>query len=401
MANATQLTLPGMSEDSDPALSPADPATLRRDLLAEVTAVLPGADETGEKEQVRRSHSRQRSTVWRREFVSLEPRLEDLLHDFASGVDIDPRRITPSLSLVVPETRDADLFRLATLLWSVPVSRGYGRRMRFLVRDEHNGKVIGVFALGDPVFNLGARDRFVGWNAQDRRERLANVMDAFVVGAVPPYSQLLGGKLVFSLIASHEVSEYFAMRYRGTTGIIRGVRRSPELTLVTVTSALGRSSLYNRLRLTDPSDPDRPLVDLLPVGWTSGYGHFQVDEILFLRLRQYLTSLGHPYADGHSYGSGPNWRMRVVRVALRELGLEADLLRHGIHREVFAMPLASNWQEFLLGDATSPCITRPSMSAIAAAARARWVVPRSARVPSFADFELSDLERQLRVGASS
>ena len=53
---------------------------------------------------------------------------------------------------------EGDLFRAATLLWSVPVSRGYGRRMRYLVMDESNNKLIGLFALGDPVFNLKSRD---------------------------------------------------------------------------------------------------------------------------------------------------------------------------------------------------------------------------------------------------
>lgn len=399
VTNPTQLTLSDINASSDDGFAPANEVeVLRRDLVAEIDSALLGPGESDYKDQVRRSHSRQRATIWRKEFASLEPRLRDLLSDFASGATIEPSRIEPALSLITPNTRDADLFRLTTLLWSVPVSRGYGRRMRFLVRDKQNGKVIGVFAIGDPVFNLRARDQFVGWNAQDRRERLANVMDAFVVGAVPPYSHLLGGKLVFSLIGSREVSEQFARRYRDTTGIISGVRRSPELTMVTVTSALGRSSLYNRLRLADPADAHRLLLDLRPIGWTSGYGHFQVDDLLFLRLRKYLTSLDHPYADGHRYGSGPNWRMRVLRVALKELGLDATLLRHGIRRQVFAMPLASNWHEFLVGADASPRLDRPALATIAEAARVRWVVPRAARDPTFAAFEVRDLERQLLLG---
>ena len=40
------------------------------------------------------------------------------------------------------------VFRYASLHWSVPVSQGYGRRTRFLVIDEQNEKLIGIFALG-------------------------------------------------------------------------------------------------------------------------------------------------------------------------------------------------------------------------------------------------------------
>ena len=74
-------------------------------------------------------------------------------------------------------------------------------------------------------------------------------MDAYVVGAVPPYADLLGGKLVASLIASEEVGNKFQERYAGSQGLISGQHKQARLTLVTVTSALGRSSMYNRLKL--------------------------------------------------------------------------------------------------------------------------------------------------------
>jgi len=78
------------------------------------------------------------------------------------------------------------------------VFRSLGRRMRFLVRDRSNGILIGLLALASPVLNLSARDNWIGWTVRDREARLVNVMDAFVIGAVPPYSELLGGKLVVS-----------------------------------------------------------------------------------------------------------------------------------------------------------------------------------------------------------
>lgn len=41
--------------------------------------------------------------------------------------------------------------------------------MRFLVWDEHHEKLIGIFALGDAVFNLRSRDELIGWT-QDRKK---------------------------------------------------------------------------------------------------------------------------------------------------------------------------------------------------------------------------------------
>lgn len=395
MADGEAGVTPGAETNAAEARTGIDVDSLRADLERSILSVLPDSSALVAKSDVRRSHSLQRALNAAQQLAYLRPRAPDLLRDFASGSEIDPSRVDPLLTVVSAETRDADLFRLATLLWSVPVSRGYGRRIRFLVRDRQNGKVIGLFALGDPVFNLRDRDRFVGWNADDRRERLADVMDAFVVGAIPPYAQLLGGKLVFSLIGSREVGEAFESRYAKTIGIISGKERSPRLVLVTVTSALGRSSLYNRLRLTDPDRPGRLLVDLRPVGWTTGYGHFQVDDLLFRRVRAYLESLGHPYANGHRFGSGPNWRMRVLRVALEELGLDGGLLKHGIRRQVFAMPLAENWREYLAGREPVPVLERPPMAAIAGAALSRWVIPRAERHPAYRDFDVRQLEEEL------
>jgi hypothetical protein len=165
---------------------------------------------------------------------------------------------------------------------------------------------------------------------------------------------------------------------------------------VTVTSALGRSSIYNRLRLRDPDDRSRFLVDLAPIGWTTGYGHFQVSDALFKRLRRLLVDRGHSYANGHQYGDGPNWRMRVTRVALAELGLNSDLQRHGIERQVYALPLTNNFREFLTRREPDPVLSRPLASRIASAALERWILPRSARDPRYKDFCVAELETILR-----
>jgi hypothetical protein len=255
-------TDPDAAAPLNPLIDQAWLDALRADILDHLNAIElpalnggPAHEASLTKAGIRASHSRQRQERLERELTAIGRRLPRLLSQFADGSEVDPEAIDPELVPVESGRDTGYLFRLATLLWSVPVSSGYGRRMRFLVRDRSNGKLIGLFALGDPVFNLKARDTWIGWDVNDRRARLVNVMDAYVVGAVPPYSQLLGGKLVASLVASREVSDTFSARYNRTRGIISGQAKAARLVLVTVTSALGRSSLYNRLRLTVP-DPD-------------------------------------------------------------------------------------------------------------------------------------------------
>jgi hypothetical protein len=111
----------------------------------------------------------------------------------------------------------------------VPVSAGFGRRLRYLVWDQGHDRLVGVIALGDPVFNLSVRDNLIGWNAHDRADRLVSILDAYVLGAVPPYNMLLGGKAVACLIRSREVFEDFKRTYGNTVGIISGRRKRAEL----------------------------------------------------------------------------------------------------------------------------------------------------------------------------
>lgn len=258
--------------------------------------------------------------------------------------------------------------------------------MRFIVKDKFNGKIIGVFALCDPVFNLSPRDEWIGWNQAERRLRLVNTMSAYVVGAVPPYSDLLGGKLVTSLICAREVGDLFAKRYENTVGHISKVQKSPKLALVTLTSALGRSSMYNRLKLFNGSR-DKPVVLLHKRGVTKGFGHFQIREEHFKLLRSVLEEDGYKNTSPRM-GTGPNWRIRVIREGLKQLGFDdTSILRHGIRREVYVMPIADNAKEFLLGQDKFPTFNNQhSQTEISRLAKERWIIPRAMRRPEYRAF---------------
>src|SRR6185437_13443529 len=126
-------------------------------------------------------HSQQRSRVLAKAAAFIAEWEDLLIKEFAMGTEVNPSAISPE---VIPVTTEHDiaLFRYASLQWSVPVSQGYGRRTKFIVRDRDNGKLIGIFALGDPVFNLRARDSIVEWSQQQRQARLYNVLDSFELG---------------------------------------------------------------------------------------------------------------------------------------------------------------------------------------------------------------------------
>jgi hypothetical protein len=129
------------------------------------------------KESYRALHLSQRQDILRRESSFIKTSWRTLGGFFANGEEINPSLVMPRLELINPGTWQSDLFRLACLTWSIPVSGGYGRRLRFLVWDDNNCKLMGVIGLADPVFNLRARDSFIGWSAKDREERLIYILD--------------------------------------------------------------------------------------------------------------------------------------------------------------------------------------------------------------------------------
>lgn len=350
------------------------------------TLALPDSD----KDSVRQLHRIQRDERVRAAKHLLTEFLPEALPCFANGSEIDPSKIDLTLVRVEAGTFESELFRTASLTWSVPVSNGYGRRLRYLVWDQGHDRLAGLFALGDPVFNLSVRDNLIGWTAADRSRRLVNILDAYVLGAVPPYNMLLVGKAIACLVRSREVYDDFAKTYGSTTGIISGEEKRARLLAVTTSSSMGRSSLYNRIKLNGVGYYES-------IGYTLGWGHFHITDDLFAQMREYLRLSKHPYADDHRFGHGPNWRLRTIRTALRQLGINESVLRHGIQREVFFCPLAENAQHILATGKGRPDLsTLKTVEEISSLARARWIEPRATRRDEYKAWRREDIPRLIR-----
>lgn len=323
-----------------------------------------------------------------------------LLGRLASGADVDPASIRPRLVLIDDRrSEDGLLWRWCSLHWSIPVSSGYGRRLRFLVVDEgHGDKVMGLVGLADPVFALGCRDAHIGWSRQARSQRLACVMDAFVLGAVPPYSGLLGAKLAALLTGSLEVREAFESRYGHRKTLISERDPNAHLALVTTSSALGRSSVYNRLYRPHDTEAVRAHnqftapVAFEPVGFTKGTGDFHFSGAIYDDLAQFARLVTPEGATSHRHerwtGDGFRNRREVIQRALEALGLDSRALRtHGVKRQVFLHALASNSYAWLRGEAAELDWYEQSADELGDWWLTRWALPRAERDDSWRTFE--------------
>ena len=347
------------------------------------------------KQRIREIHSNHRIQTLHKNNDFIQEYYDELIKNFADGSQVNPSLISPELIEVKSNSYDSRLFRFACLLWSVPVSQGFGRRIRFIVRDRQNGCLIGLFAIGDPVFNLSARDRWIDWQFEDRKSGLKHIMDAYVVGSVPPYSMLIGGKLIAALMASSEVIEAYNRKYIGKETVIGHTINQAQLVLLTTTSSMGRSSLYNRLSI--PGGPQ-----FVRIGETRGFGHFHFSGEIFESMKEYLESVGHPYARGNRFGMGPNWKMRVIRAVLDRIGLDSNnTLNHGIAREVYAIPLAKNWQAILHGHTTDVSCNTLTADEISNFCLNRWMIPRATRDTSFSNFDKRKIMVYLQTDKST
>ena len=322
-----------------------------------------------DKEKIRLLHAeaaRHKVEKRKKNLVRHEPAL---LQRFASGYEVVPDEIKPELVEVHPKSEEELLFRYASLHWSVPVSAGYGRRLRFLVMDQNTDKLIGLFGLGDPVFSLRDRDNWVEWDQEKRREKLHHVVDAYVLGAVPPYSYLLCGKLIALLAVSNEVREAFRRKYGGNSSLIQKRTLSGQIALVTTTSALGRSSLYNRLRIEKRLAFER-------VGQTQGFGDFHFSNGLYDSIAEFAKSNSTATAKHDLWGRGFRNRREVVRKTLAALGISPSWQNHGIRREIYVSPLAKNTREFLNGTDSELDYYDQSESTLFEWFRGRWLLDR-------------------------
>lgn len=413
-AEASNAETPGGKIRSEPSGMSQDPyvVELRQQVLAELQAVSGSVELASKlnpadaKDQLRKAHAAQRSARLADAAEWLTTHEATLLDHFADGSEVVPALIEPFVT-PVRTPQDADLFKFATLQWSVPVSSGYGRRTRFLIRDRYNGKLIGIFALGDPVIAQGARDTAIGWDKANRNAKLYNVYDAFVLGAVEPYRQLLAGKLAALLTLSNEVRDFLTSKYSDNKVGIHGDERvkDPTPVLITTSSALGRSSVYNRVTYEGS-------VMLHSVGFTKGFGHFQFSDQLFGQLLGFVRQnvLADPAAKVGSskYGSGPNWRFRVIRTALKALDIPDDALNHNVKREVFLAPTAVGWDEYLRGDRSDYVPYDLPAEKIGLYYRERWAVGRAERRPGYQFWRKEEgrltthlADRQLMLGMPS
>lgn len=190
--------------------------------------------------------------------------------------------------------------------------------------------------------------------ANRKRKIGSNMMEIIVCGAIPPYNNLLGGKLISILACSPLVIRDYTEKYKNHISEIASrmkgetVIRDSHLAYLGTTSlyAVG-SSQYNRIKvpLSDGSK-----LEFRKMGITEGYGTVFFSSETTSALSQMLQVIDGGKRINHVFGEGTSPRFRLINRGLTLLGIHApSFLNHYSPRIVYSIDLAKNTNQFLLG----------------------------------------------------
>ncbi len=174
------------------------------------------------KETYRQIHdfSKKEQINLQKNFV--EEGFETVRKYLVNGKDLNPSEIELEFRMIEEGTEEHKIYRWWNLVWwSVPYQRAYGRQMRFLLWDKTHNAPFGLIGLQSPVLKMSIRDNYL----QIPNETLDlwgnKSMQAQRLGAIPPYNQLLGGKMVAMALTASELRRAYKKKYKDTETLMQ------------------------------------------------------------------------------------------------------------------------------------------------------------------------------------
>lgn len=278
------------------------------------------------------------------------------------------------------ENRDEDIFQEKSELGNIPKAAEealYRRKRadqlgRLLVARRVIQELVARTDLESIWYTLVDREHVqtairTALQAQKSRHIGTSILELNVCGAIPPYNEILGGKLVALVMLSPQVVSDYRHRYGDRPSDIASrlkgehVVRPAELVYVGTTSLYRvGSSQYNRLKLPAGILRDQaPEVRWELVGETTGYGTLHISRLTLQCLEEVAYDGGVTHVN-HVFGEGPSPKLRIIRQALdtmfepgqREVTYEFQ--KHAMVRLVYGCFLTTNARAYLLGEADNP-----------------------------------------------
>jgi hypothetical protein len=333
---------------------------------------------TMEKKAIREIHQHKKTELLKSHKRFLIGNIEKVRKYSISGDTLEPEKIDLKLIEVKPESFDADLFLWWNLSWwSLPYERPIGRQIRFMLWDKYHNAPFGLIGLQSPPIRSPTRDRFLELSNKslDYSYWINQSMYAQRLGALPPYNELLGAKMVCLSLTSNEIRECYGGKYDNTISLMEKRVLPSRLLFTTTTSAYGKSSVYARLTFNGA------IVSHF-IGFTAGSGTFHVPETLYKKILLFLKSEGIDVKRG--YGTGPSRKLELITRAFRKLGIGMFTV-HNIKRGYYIFENVSNLHKVIHENEEPKWYDRPFES-LFKFWKERWCAPRSQRTQTWKQF---------------
>jgi hypothetical protein len=201
--------------------------------------------------------------------------------------------------------------------------------------------------------------------AQKSKHIGTSMLELNVCGAIPPYNEVLGGKLAALLALSPQIVYDYKIRYGQRQSEIASrlkgkiVIRPADLVYIGTTSLyFVGSSQYNRLKLPKEILDGNYEIKWTVLGKTIGFGTLHIGQSTTAALVEAAENIGYTRIN-HVFGEGASPKLRLLNLSIREL-LEvspdeaSDLAKHAMSRIVYGASIAQNARAYLLGQDDAP-----------------------------------------------
>lgn len=241
---------------------------------------------------------------------------------------------------------------------SAPMSGDVGRRFQWFVQDKNTGFILGIVGLSSSL-SIPTFDRYIGWKKPAKwspLKRMNNTMNMSHCVATTPYNNYLTGKLCALSCTSKEIINHFETTYGDVAACFM------------TTSLFGKSSMYNRLEGFEY------------LGNTKGFSAALVPLEIKQQMRKEYQEKHGKHSEIYTKADGTVVKYGTVKT-FQKLGKYATVQRVENLRGVYAIPLVTNFKEFMCGttDIIIPTV-HEDFETIKAKWRERWFLPRIERI---------------------
>lgn len=195
-----------------------------------------------------------------------------------------------------------EYFRIHTS--SIRTRKNIGRCIRILVKHRLSNKYIGIIALGSDIYRYDARDKFIGWDNDNKKSKINWIMNITTCVGLQPISYNLNiGKLLVAICFSDTVLNRFKEKY------------NHDIACITTFSINGKSIQYDRMK------------DYISyIGETQGYAFTNIPDKLYKDCINFLNKINDTRTLSYA-----NKRFKVNKV-MNYLEIEYDNLhKRGVY----------------------------------------------------------------------